>query len=78
MLAKQSDWRLYVSPHGYSEWLRRQMDAILGPVIGGPVVREFPASPPIGLAGGVEGSVVWSEFALPAATVRGVGKYLRE
>jgi hypothetical protein len=78
LLAKQSDWRLYASPHGYNEWLRRQMDAILGAVIGGPVVREFPASPPFGLTGGVDGSIVWTELAVPAKTVRGVGKYLQK
>ncbi len=78
LLAQQSDWRLYFSPHGYNEWLKRQMDAILGPVIGGPVVPDFPASPPLGLAGGVEGSVIWTELALPIGTIRGVGKYLRQ
>jgi len=78
LLAKQSDWRLYASAHGYCEWLKRQMSAILGPVIGGPVVPTFSASPPVGVAGGVEGSIVWTEVALPAATIRGIGEYLHQ
>jgi hypothetical protein len=78
LLAKPSDWRIYVSPHGYNESLKRQMEAILGPVIGGPVVPDFPASPPVGVAGGVEGNVVWTELALPAETIRGIGAYLHQ
>jgi hypothetical protein len=78
LLSKQSDWRIYASPHGYNEWLKRQMDAILGPVIGGPVVPDFPASPPVGLAGGVEESVVWIELAVPIETIRGIGTYLHK
>jgi hypothetical protein len=78
LLAKPSDWRIYASPHGYNEWLKRQMDAILGPVIGGPVVPEFPASPAVGVAGGADGSVVWLELALPVDTIRGIGTYLHQ
>ena len=25
---RRAEWQLFVSPHGYTEWLRRQMDAI--------------------------------------------------
>ncbi|MEX2091355.1 MAG: hypothetical protein WD971_01695, partial [Pirellulales bacterium] len=78
LLAEKCDWQLFASPHGYSEWLRRQMDAILGAVIGGPVVPQFPVSPPVGFAGGVAGRIVWTEVAVPAETIRGFGKYLRK
>ena len=77
LFAGKYAWQLFLSPHGYSEWLRRQMDAVLGPVIGGPVVLQFPASPPLGFAGGVAGRVVWAEAALPIETIRGFGKFLR-
>ena len=75
LLAADRAWQVFVSPHGYSEWLRRQMDAILGPVIGGPVVPQFPESPPVGIAGGVADNVVWAEVALPIETIRGYGKF---
>jgi hypothetical protein len=42
------------------------------------VVPDFPASPPVGLAGGVEGSVVWIELAVPIETIRGIGTYLHQ
>jgi hypothetical protein len=76
LLSKQAAWRLFVSPSGYNDWLRRQMDAVLGQVIGGPVVREFRASPPLGAAGGVDGSLVWTEIAVPIETIRSIGQYV--
>jgi len=78
LLDETSAWQLFVSLHGYGEWLRRQMDAILGPVIGGPVVSPFPTSPPVGFAGGVAGRIVWAEMAVPLETIRAGGKYLRK
>jgi len=78
LLSAGSQWKLFASPHGYSEWLRRQMDAILGAVIGGPVVPQFPESPPIGFGGGVEERIIWAEVAVPVETLRGYGKYSRK
>jgi hypothetical protein len=75
LLATPAAWQLFVSPHGYNQWLKREMDAMLGPVIGGPVVRDFSESPPIGLAGGVDGRTVWAEMAAPVDTLRATGKY---
>jgi hypothetical protein len=77
LLAREADWRFYFSPHGYFAWMDRQMHAIVGDVIGGPLVKAFPASPPIGAAGGVEGTVVWAEIAVPAETLRHAGEYAR-
>jgi hypothetical protein len=78
LLSADADWRVFVSPHGYYAWLKRQMDAVLGPVIGGPVVREFPESPPIGLAGSVHDQILTIELAAPAETLRRTGEYLRQ
>jgi hypothetical protein len=77
LVAAKREWQVFVSPHGYTEWMRRQMDAILGAVIGGPVVPDFAVSPPVGLVGGVDGQVVWAEMAVPAQTIRAAGKYLK-
>lgn len=78
LLPPQTDWRLFVSPSGYSRWLSRQMDAIVGPVFGGPLVREFPASPPVGLAGGFGEHELWVDVAVPAETIQGAGAYLQK
>jgi hypothetical protein len=51
---------------------------VLGPVIGGPMIREFPASPPIGLAGGFERRQLWIDAALPAETLRAASRYHRQ
>jgi hypothetical protein len=78
LLATRGQWRLFASPHGYSQWLRRQMDAILGAVIGGPIVPAFHDSPPVGLVGGSDGQTIWVEAALPAKTIREYGKFSRK
>jgi hypothetical protein len=54
------------------------MHAITGPVIGGPIVKEFPPSPPIGFAGGVRDSELWIDAAVPAETVKAASSYLRK
>jgi hypothetical protein len=76
LLPRDSAWQLYLSPSGYTTWLRRQMDAVLGPVIGGPIVNTFPATPPVGLAGGVDSQKIWLEAAAPIDTIRGLRRYL--
>lgn len=78
LLPRDSAWQLYVSPYGYTTWLRRQMDAVLGPVIGGPIVHAFPATPPVGLAGGVDGRKIWLEVAAPIDTIRGLRHYVEQ
>jgi hypothetical protein len=78
LLTGDSDWWLYFSIDGYNRWLKRQMEAVVGPVIGGPVVRPFPASPPIGAAGGATNNTVWAEVAVPADTLRGIGDFLHQ
>jgi hypothetical protein len=76
LLAGEPDWRFYFSLDGYNRWLKRQLEAIVGPVIGGPIVRPFPESPPIGVAGGAAENTVWAEVAVPADTLRAVGQFM--
>lgn len=78
LLSPQHDWFLCVSPQGYTSWLKRQMDAVLGAVIGGPIVPQFPATPPIGIAGKVQGNVISIEAAVPIETSRGAGQFWRQ
>ena len=51
-------------------WKSRESAAIVGTeVIGGPIVKEFPAAPPIGIAGGVTNGELWIDIAMPADTI---------
>jgi hypothetical protein len=77
LLPQEGDWKLYVSPHGYNRWLSRQMDAMTGPVFGGPIIKEFPASPPIGIVGGAKDYELWIDAAVPAETIQSAGTYLQ-
>jgi hypothetical protein len=79
LLPQRAEWRAYFSPHGYTTWSARQMDAIVGvPVIGGPLVKEFPETPPIGATGGVRNDELWIDIGAPAATIQGAGTYLQK
>jgi hypothetical protein len=77
LLPGESDWRVFFSPHGYNQWRARKMNAITGPVFGGPLVKDFPASPPVGAAGGVKDQELWADFVVPAQTIRAFGVYRR-
>ena len=77
-LPPNSEWRFFFSPHRYYEWLRRESTLIIGvPVIGGPLVKEYPASPPIGLAGGLRNRELWLDIAAPAETIKSAGAALK-
>lgn len=78
LLPEQADWRLLFSPHHYDKWQRRQKDAITGPVFGGPLVKEFPPSPPIGIAGRFRGGELRIDAAVPAETIQGAGAFLKK
>jgi hypothetical protein len=75
LLPREADWRAFFSPNGYTKWNARKMNAITGPVFGGPLIKEFPASPPIGAAGGVNERELWADFAAPVQTIRALGAY---
>jgi hypothetical protein len=76
LLPSQADWRAFYSPHGHTTWKARESAAIVGTeVIGGPLVKEFPAAPPIGFAGSVTSGEFSLDIAVPAETIRGAGVY---
>ncbi len=76
LLPGQSEWRLFFSPHGYTAWRTREMDAITGPVLGGPIVKPFPPSSPIGAVGGVNADgELWADFVVPAQTIESTPDY---
>ena len=76
LLPAESDWRVFIDPHRYFDWQRREMATVAGvPIIGGALVRDFPASPPIGIAGGFREGELWLEAAALAPTVKNADAY---
>jgi hypothetical protein len=76
LLPPESAVRIFFSPSGYNRWLRRLMDAMVGTnVIGGPLVKEFPVSPPIGLAADATGRELRADVAIPAKAIEAAGTY---
>jgi hypothetical protein len=82
LLPTEADWRLYIDLHRYYDWLKRQTDAMVGvPVIGGPLVKDFTQSPPIGFAGGIRthGShELWIDVAAPADTIKSAAGHFKK
>jgi hypothetical protein len=74
LLPREAAMRLFLSPHGQSEWHRRQMEAMNGAVIGGPVRREFPNSPPIGFSVSILENELRVDAAVPRETSEAAGE----
>jgi hypothetical protein len=76
MLPADADVRAFVDLHRYFDWKRREMMAIIGvPVIGGPLVREFPASPPVGVACAFRDGELRLDAAVLAPTIKSADGY---
>ncbi len=77
LLPAEADWRVFIDPHAYFAWRQREAAAIVGvPVIGGPLVREFPDSPPLGIVGGIREGELWLEMAALAPTLKSADVFL--
>jgi hypothetical protein len=77
LVPAESDWRLFIDAHRYNDWARREAMAMIGvPVVGGPLVHDFPASPPVALAGGIREGEVWLDAAALAPTIKSADTYL--
>jgi hypothetical protein len=74
LMSADASWRIFISPHGYVRRQQRELDAIVGQVIGGPPVKDFPASPPLGVAGGGASDGIWFEIVAPAKTLEAFGQ----
>ncbi len=76
LLPAESDGRLFLDLHRYTDWMQRESAALIGvPVIGGPLVREFPASPPLAVAGGTRNGEIWLDAVGLAPTIRSADLY---
>jgi hypothetical protein len=77
LLPAESDWRMFVNLHRYFDWIGREANAVVGvPVIGGPLVKSFPTSPPIGIAGGIRDGEVWLDAVVLGPTIKSADIYL--
>jgi hypothetical protein len=69
----------YISPKGCVDWFRRMMNVMMGAFGGGgPVIREYPDTPPVGIAAGLEGRVIETDVVLPAEMLQGLSGFIRE
>ncbi len=77
LLPAESDWRVFFDPHRYYDWERREAMAVTGVrVIGGPLVRPFRDSPPIGIAGGFHDQELWIEAAALMPTLKSAYEFM--
>jgi hypothetical protein len=77
LLPAEADWRIFIDGHRYFDWQGREKAAVIGvPVIGGPLVRDFPASPPVGIAGGFREGELWLEVATLGPTLKSADIFL--
>jgi hypothetical protein len=77
LLPAQADWRLFASPATYTKWVKRTNLVTQGDAIGAVPVEQFPATPPIGAAGGFAGGAMWIDVVVPAHTLRAGAAYLQ-
>jgi hypothetical protein len=76
LTASEGNWQVFIDAHRYNDWVRRESMAMIGvPVVGGPLVFDFPASPPLALAAGVRDGEIWLDGAALAATIRSADMY---
>jgi hypothetical protein len=75
LLPTENDWRIYLNPRIQQSWLQRQSEAITGPVFGGRPKKEFPQSPPIGVAGTTRDDEITATAVVPAETIKAAGEF---
>jgi hypothetical protein len=69
----------YVSPQGCVAWFSRLMNVMMGAFGGGgPVIPEYPATPPVGISIGLEGRVIETDVVFPTEMLQGLSKYIEQ
>jgi hypothetical protein len=69
----------YISPQGCVAWFSRMMNVMMGAFGGGgPVIPEYPATPPVGIAIALKGRVIETDVVFPAEMLQGLSKYIQE
>jgi hypothetical protein len=77
LLPAAADWRVFFDPHRYFDWEGRQALAVTGvSVIGGPLVKPFRNSPPVGIAGGIHDQELWIDAVALAPTLKSAYDFL--
>lgn len=79
LLPAGSPFVAYISPKGGVQWFRRMMTVTMGALGGGgPVIPEYPQTPPVGIAADLEGRVLQTDVMLPAEMLRGLSQFIKE
>jgi hypothetical protein len=68
----------YISPQGCVAWFSRLMNAMMGAFGGAPVIPEYPATPPVGIAAALDGRVIETDIVFPAEMLEGLSKYIQQ
>jgi hypothetical protein len=78
LLPATAPWRIYVSPPGAVEWVKRIASVFFGMMGQAPTIPEFAATPPVGItiqmnAGRGEVDLVW-----PADSLRALAEFIKK
>ncbi|HEX3600173.1 MAG TPA: hypothetical protein VHU84_08515 [Lacipirellulaceae bacterium] len=76
LLPTDADWRIFVDPGRYEDWVRREAIAMAGvPIIGGRVGRDFASTTPVGIAGSMRDGELWLDAAALSPTFKSLAVY---
>jgi hypothetical protein len=70
-------FEFYIDPSELMSHKKRAQTAELGEVLGGPLVRQFPDTPPLGVALRLDPGELHAELAVTEKTLTGLVKYLK-
>lgn len=76
-LLEDAQWFAYFSPAGGVEFVKKTM-ALFAPEATGPLLPEFPKSPPFGFAVKISGQMVHTDLVVPAATLSAIGQFAKD
>jgi hypothetical protein len=77
LLPADASWRMFLDPHRYNDWARREaMAGMTVPVIGGPLVKPLRDCPPVAMAGGFRDQELWVDMAVLTPTMKSVYDFL--
>jgi hypothetical protein len=79
LLPSDAPFAMYVSPQGCVAWFRRMMNVMLAAFGGGgPVIPDFPETPPVGIATAINGRVLATDVVVPNDMLQGLSQYIKQ
>jgi hypothetical protein len=79
LLPDEAPFVAVISPQGCVNWFRRMINAMVQVFgAGGPPIPDYPETPPIGIAIGLQGRVVETDVVFPAEMIDGLSMYIKQ